>query len=72
LGNLYFFGGSTIAQHRVEGMAWYERAGAQGDLFAKKYHDDLAGKVSNPNHRWTDQENIEGGRWIERNCPALC
>jgi hypothetical protein len=72
LGNLYYFGGSTIAQDRVEGMAWYGRAGAQGDLFAKKYHHDLADKDSNPSHHWTDEEKIEGGRWMVRNCPALC
>jgi hypothetical protein len=83
LGNLYTFGGSTIATERVfainttakdriEGMAWYGRAGAQGDLFAKKYHHDLADKVSDPNHHWTDEENMEVGEWIERNCPALC
>ena len=72
LGNLYFFGGSTIPKDRVEGMAWYDHAGAQGDLFAKQFHRDLADKVSNPNHVWTDEENRETGRWIGRNCPALC
>jgi hypothetical protein len=72
LGNLYYFGGSTIARDRAQGMAWYERAGAQGDLFAKKFHRDFADKLSDPNHAWTDEERMEGGRWVERNCPALC
>ena len=72
LGNLYFFGAKTIAEDRVEGMRWYGRAGAQGDLFAEKFHHDLSDKVSDPNHVWTRQENIETGGWNIRNCPALC
>jgi len=72
LGNLYFIGGSTIARDRVEGMAWYGRAGAHGDLFAQKFHRDFADKVVDPNHIWTNQENRGIGLWIFRNCPALC
>jgi hypothetical protein len=80
LGNLYSFGGKTIAtdypivanEDKVEGMTRYGRAGAQGDLFAQKLHRDLADKVSNTNHVWTDEENFETGLWISRNCPALC
>jgi TPR repeat protein len=80
-GNLYFFGGKTMETYtttpiwankdKAEGMAWYGRAGAQGDLFAQKLCRDLTDKV-NTNHVWTDVENIELGFWISRNCPALC
>ena len=48
---------------KAEGMAWYGRAGAQGDLFADK---------ANTNHVWTDGERVELGFWILRNCPTLC
>jgi hypothetical protein len=48
---------------KAEGMAWYGRAGAQGDLFADKV---------NTNHVWTDGERVELGFWILRNCPTLC
>ena len=72
LGNLYFVGASTIAQDRVEGMAWYGRAGARGDLFAQKFHRDLADKVSTTGHVWTSKDNYEVGVWVSRNCPALC
>jgi hypothetical protein len=84
LGNLYYFGGQTIGKDhdleqeekrvkdQVEGMAWYGRAGSQGDLFAQKFYHDLADKKSNPNHVWTDQEYREVGKWISQNCPALC
>ena len=44
-------------------MAWYGRAGAQGDLFADKV---------NTNHVWTDGERVELGFWILRNSPTLC
>ena len=72
LGNLFTFGGSTIAKDRLEGMAWYGRAGAQGDLFAQNFYRDLSGPSSVTNHHWTDKENFETGLWISRNCPALC
>jgi hypothetical protein len=72
LGNLYFFGGSTIDKDHAEGMTWYGRAGAQGDLSAQRFYRDLFEKVSNPSHVWTTEEYQEVGAWEERNCPALC
>jgi len=72
LGNLFTFGGSTIAKDHVEGMAWYGRAGAQGDLFAQKYYRDLSAAVTTSNHVWTSQEFYEAGLWEERICSALC
>jgi hypothetical protein len=71
LGNLFTFGGSTIAKNRVEGMTWYSRAGAQGDLFAQKYHRDLADKVKTT-EVWSLKDYQEGGHWSFSNCPALC
>jgi hypothetical protein len=77
LGNLYFFGGSTIAKDHVkedqlQAMPWYARAGAQGDLFAQKFYRDISDKMSDPNHKWTREEHIEVGGWAIRNCPAWC
>ena len=83
LGNLYFFGGSTIATERVfgintttrdrtEGMAWYGRAGAQGDLYVQRFHHDLSAAFATKDHHFTTQENYETGLWHSRNCPALC
>ena len=72
LGNLYFFGGSTIAKNPVESMTWYSRAGAQGDLSAQRFYRDLFDKVSNPNHVSTSEEYREIGAWAIRNCPSLC
>jgi hypothetical protein len=81
LGNLYSFGGSTIARDRAEGMAWYDRAGAHGDLFAQRFHREFSeqrfhrqppDKVSHPDLPWMTQENFEMGLWVERNCPGLC
>jgi hypothetical protein len=80
LGNLYSFGGSTIAkdhmQHvaedQLQAMSWYARAGAQGDLFAQKFYRDFSDTESDPNHKWTDKEYMELGRWVARNCPGWC
>jgi TPR repeat protein len=72
LGNLYFFGAKTIAEDRAEGMRWYDRAGAQGDLYARKFHRDFSDKESDPNHVWTDQENRETGGWIRAIARPWC
>ena len=50
LGNLFTFGGSTIAKDRAEGMTWYRRAGAQGDLFARNFYRDLSSAFTTTNH----------------------
>jgi hypothetical protein len=72
LGNLYYFGAKRIAKDPLEAMRWYGLAGAQGELFAQEFHRDFADKMSDPNHVWTREENIEAGGWIVRNCAALC
>jgi hypothetical protein len=73
LGNFFYNGAKTIAKDPVQGMTWYGRAGAQGDLFAEKYYRDLSGKVSDKNHVWTNDEYSQIGGWIVgHNCPALC
>jgi TPR repeat protein len=72
LGHLFAFGGSTINKDRAEGMAWYRRAGAQGDLFAQKYYRDLADKVNDTDRVWSSEDYKEAGHWHFSNCPALC
>jgi hypothetical protein len=68
LGNLYYFGAKTIAKDPLEAMRWYGLAGAQGELFAKEFHD----KMSDPNQLSTREQTMELGGWIVRNCAALC
>jgi hypothetical protein len=72
LGNLYLFGGSAIAKDKVEGMKWYGRAGAQGDVLAQNFYREYLDAASNPNHVWTTKDDEAVGRWIGQNCPALC